>query len=123
MLSLNEIGLLVAVVLMLVLFGQWENVARWLGRLLRRRTATGIDPRIREWADRIRREQAGVPDDLYYHILGLTPSATEPEIRRAYRRKAKQYHPDHGGDPDIMNALTMAYNLLMGHKRRSADTR
>lgn len=52
-------------------------------------------------------------DDLVsYQLLGLTPSATQAEIREAYRRKAKQHHPDKGGDPDMMRALTEAYRRL-----------
>lgn len=30
----------------------------------------------------------------YYHILGLSPQATPPDIKLAYRRLAKAYHPD-----------------------------
>jgi DnaJ-class molecular chaperone len=55
-------------------------------------------------------------DDICYQLLGITPSATPEEIREAYRRKAKQYHPDKGGDPDMMRALTEAYRKLS--KRR-----
>ena len=29
-----------------------------------------------------------------YQVLGVSPNATEDEIRQAYRRLAKQYHPD-----------------------------
>lgn len=29
-----------------------------------------------------------------YRILGITPSATDDEVRKAYRRMAVQYHPD-----------------------------
>ena len=52
-------------------------------------------------------------DDICYQLLGITPSATLEEIREAYRRKAKQYHPDKGGDPDMMRALTEAYQKLL----------
>ena len=55
-------------------------------------------------------------DDICYQLLGITPSATPEEIREAYRRKAKQYHPDKGGDPDMMRAITEAYRKLS--KRR-----
>ncbi len=33
-------------------------------------------------------------DTFYYEVLGLTPSATIPEIRKAYRKMMSQYHPD-----------------------------
>ncbi|MBE0645375.1 MAG: DnaJ domain-containing protein [Bacteroidetes bacterium] len=41
------------------------------------------------------RRKPGEKDDAYYYnVLGLTPSATEAEIKKAYRKLMSQYHPD-----------------------------
>ena len=41
------------------------------------------------------KRKPGEKDDaFYYAVLGLTPSATIPEIRKAYRKMMSQYHPD-----------------------------
>ena len=35
----------------------------------------------------------------YYEVLGLQKGATDEEIKRAFRRLAKQYHPDVNKEP------------------------
>jgi DnaJ-domain-containing protein 1 len=45
-------------------------------------------------------------------LLGVSASAPWEEIERAYRRKARKHHPDHGGDEDAMRALNEAYSQL-----------
>jgi len=51
-----------------------------------------------------------------YEILGLTPSATEQEVTRAYRKLAKKYHPDlNPGDKNAekkMRELNAAYDQI-----------
>ena len=47
-----------------------------------------------------------------YGLLGLQPGATEVEIRRAFRRLARQAHPDAGGDPGRFVTLRRALELL-----------
>lgn len=37
----------------------------------------------------------------YYDILGVPKSATDQDIRRAFRKLAAKYHPDAGGDEKI----------------------
>ena len=52
-----------------------------------------------------------------YQVLGLSHGATEDEIKKAYRKKAKECHPDlHPDDPNAtrkMNEVNEAYDMLM----------
>jgi len=51
----------------------------------------------------------------YYQILGISPSATLEEIRKAYHRLARQYHPDVNPDRqtvDTFKEITRIYEIL-----------
>lgn len=55
----------------------------------------------------------------YYAILGLSSMATADEIRSAYRRLVKAYHPDHySGDSRIFRQVQEAYTVLGNAERR-----
>ena len=56
--------------------------------------------------------------DLYAE-LGVQPDATPVEITRAYRRKAKKLHPDHGGSPAEFHKLAKAKLVLSDPARRA----
>lgn len=63
----------------------------------------------------------------YYVILGLRPGASEGEIKRAYRRLARRYHPDiNPGDETagmLFRRIVEAYETLMDpQRRRQYDT-
>ena len=57
----------------------------------------------------------------YYAILGLTFNATDEEIKDAYRRLAKEFHPDHyTGDRRMFLDIQEAYSVLSIPSRRRA---
>jgi hypothetical protein len=45
-------------------------------------------------------------------VLGLEPGASQQEIKRAYRRRVKESHPDRGGDERTFQRVTAAYERL-----------
>jgi curved DNA-binding protein CbpA len=47
-----------------------------------------------------------------FKVLGLEPGADEDEIVRAYRRRVKETHPDHGGSAAEFQAVLAAYAEL-----------
>ncbi len=71
--------------------------------------------------------QAGQCDSQgYYARLGVAPGASEAEIRRAYRRAAKRWHPDRNRSPDApkrMAELNEAYRVLGDPGQRAAYDR
>ncbi|WP_406614022.1 DnaJ C-terminal domain-containing protein [Mycoplasma corogypsi] len=61
----------------------------------------------------------------YYDILGVSKNASQAEIKSAYRKLAKQYHPDKlkdGTSDAKMQELNQAYDILSDEtKRRTYD--
>jgi curved DNA-binding protein len=58
----------------------------------------------------------------YYDALGVPRDASEEDIRRAYRRLARQYHPDVNKAPDAedrFKAVSEAYEVLRDPEKRS----
>ena len=51
----------------------------------------------------------------YYEVIGVSPTANQREIRRAYRRKAFENHPDRNKSPHVEHWLKEAnedYEIL-----------
>src|SRR5688572_7530980 len=61
----------------------------------------------------------------YYEVLGVERNANEDEVRRAYRRLARQYHPDVNkdtGSDSRFKEINEAYEVLSDvEKRRNYD--
>src|SRR5207237_5482479 len=61
----------------------------------------------------------------YYGVLGLTPGASDADIKKAYRRMARDLHPDVNPDPrakDRFHEVQRAYEALTDpDKRRIVD--
>lgn len=56
----------------------------------------------------------------YYDILGISRSASDDEIKKAYRKLAHQHHPDKkGGDEAKFKEINEAYQVLSDKAKRS----
>ena len=59
----------------------------------------------------------------YYEIMGVKRDATQDEIKRAYRKLARKYHPDVSKEPDAearFKEVGEAYEVLKDPERRAA---
>ena len=70
----------------------WVAVARW-----------GIS---RGWWRVTHEDSSSVSP--YLKLLGLKPTCTRADVKRAFRKRARQYHPDTGGDAAKFRELVEA---------------
>lgn len=80
--------------------------------------AKGARARVKAMAEEFFRTQAKAEEaklDVHYQVLGLMRGASLAEIKQAYRRLAKQHHPDlNGGNDDRFRRVKDAYETLTG---------
>ena len=58
----------------------------------------------------------------YYEVLGLSKSASKDEIRKAYRKLSKKYHPDLNKEADAeekFKEVTEAYEVLSDESKKA----
>ncbi len=58
----------------------------------------------------------------YYEVLGLTKSASKDDIKKAYRKLSKQYHPDLNKEPgadEKFKEIAEAYEVLSDDQKKA----
>lgn len=76
-----------------------------------------------DWPDELKDECLTESSSSYYEVLRVAVTATDKEIKVAYRRAARTAHPDHGGDAAAFRRVTAAYETLIDPSRRKAYDR
>ena len=61
--------------------------------------------------------------DSFYSLLGVPPTASLADIKKAYRHAAIKSHPDKGGDAETFQAVAEAYEVLSDEGKRATYDR
>ena len=63
-------------------------------------------------------EEKEIDTQELYDVLGVPKTATEAEIKKSFRKKALEHHPDKGGDEAIFKELNAAHEVLSNAEKR-----
>ncbi len=55
---------------------------------------------------------------MYEQVLGVSPGASDEDIKKAYKRLAMVHHPDRGGDAEQFKKVSEAYEFLSDPAKR-----
>jgi hypothetical protein len=69
-----------------------------------------------DWDNGRDRDGDADPARAAFDELGVPATASVEEVRRAYRRRVKEVHPDQGGDEDEFKRVREAYTIARNHR-------
>jgi molecular chaperone DnaJ len=55
----------------------------------------------------------------YYDVLGVSENATQEDIKKAFRQKSKEHHPDRGGNEEEFKRINEAYSSIGDEQKRA----
>ncbi len=90
----------------------WYEIDR-LHREARKREEDFSRRGERPWREPPRETVTVADRDIWIHILGLNGDITVEAVKKAYKQKATQYHPDSGGSDRDFRMVKLAYDNLM----------